>query len=159
MQYSSWVLYYFLPQAQGSNVCIIIYCLFTPDHVVAFPEKLLKTIATRFAIFSLNFTKNCLAARLRLYPLGELKGRRQRISTVGYQMIFRKINTEETFLPFTVITNKEKSSICEIYCRESGRKMEKWNVFTTTIITITTERNTVNHYDKIYCVFEILTNK
>ena len=28
-----------------------------PVHVVAFPEKLLKTIATRFAIFSLKFTK------------------------------------------------------------------------------------------------------
>jgi len=28
-----------------------------------------------------------------------------------------------------------------------GRKMEKWSVFTTTTIIITTERNTVNHYD------------
>jgi len=36
-----------------------------------------------------------------------LKGHRQRISTVGYKTIFRKINTEETFLPFTVITNKD----------------------------------------------------
>jgi len=35
-----------------------------------------------------------------------LKGHRQRISTVSYKTIFRKINTEETFLPFTVITNK-----------------------------------------------------
>ena len=35
----------------------------------------------------------------------------------------------------------------------------KWNVFTTTTIIITTERNTVNHYDKIYGVFETLTNK
>ena len=33
--------------------------------------------------------------------------------------------------------------------RQRGRKN-----FTTTTITITTERNTVNHYDKIYCVFE-----
>ena len=39
--------------------------------------------------------------------LAPLKGHRQRISTVGYKTIFRKINTEETFLPFTVITNKE----------------------------------------------------
>jgi len=37
-----------------------------PDHVVAFPKKLLKTIATRYAIFSLKFTKNSLAAGLRL---------------------------------------------------------------------------------------------
>ena len=64
---------YFLPQAEGSNVCIIIYCLFIPDHVVAFPEKLLKTIATRCAIFSLKFTKNRLAAGLRPDPLGELE--------------------------------------------------------------------------------------
>jgi len=35
----------------------------------------------------------------------------------------------------------------------------KWNVFTTTTTIITTERNTVNHYDKIYGVFETLTNK
>jgi len=34
-----------------------------------------------------------------------VKGHRQR--TVGYKTIFRKINTEETFLPFTVITNKD----------------------------------------------------
>jgi len=54
--------------AQCSNVCIIIYCLFMPDHIVAFPEKLLKTIATRCAIFNLKFTKNRLAD-----PLGELK--------------------------------------------------------------------------------------
>jgi len=43
------------------------------DHVVAFPEKLLKTIATRCAIFSLKFTKNGLAARLHPDPLWELK--------------------------------------------------------------------------------------
>ena len=36
-----------------------------------------------------------------------IKGHRQRISTVGYKTIFRNINTEETFLPFTVITNKD----------------------------------------------------
>ena len=35
-----------------------------PDHVVAFPEKLLKTIATRCAIFSLKSTKNRLAEEL-----------------------------------------------------------------------------------------------
>jgi len=28
-----------------------------------------------------------------------------------------------------------------------GRKTEKWNVFTTTTIIITTECNTVNHYN------------
>jgi len=39
--------------------------------------------------------------------LAPLKGHRQRISTVGYKTIFRKINTEETFLPFTVVTNKD----------------------------------------------------
>ena len=39
---------------------------------------------------------------------------------------------------------------------ENGKK---WNVFTTTTIIITTERNTVNHYNKIYSVFETLTNK
>ena len=44
-----------------------------PDHVVAYPEKLLKTIATICAIFSLKFTKNRLAAGLRPDPLGELK--------------------------------------------------------------------------------------
>ena len=42
------------------KVCIIIYCLFMPNHVVAFPEKFLKIIATRSTIFSLKFTKNCL---------------------------------------------------------------------------------------------------
>ena len=44
-----------------------------PDHVVAYPEKLLKTIATRCAIFSLKFTKNRLAAGLLPDPLGELR--------------------------------------------------------------------------------------
>jgi len=43
------------------------------DLVVAFPEKLLKTVATRCAIFSLKFTKNRLAAGLCPDPLGELK--------------------------------------------------------------------------------------
>ena len=38
---------------------------FVTDHLVAIPEKLLKTIATRRgAIFSLKFTKNLLAAGL-----------------------------------------------------------------------------------------------
>ena len=36
-------------------------------------------------------------------------------------------------------------------------KRKKLNVITT--ITITTECNTVNHYDKIYCVFKSLTYK
>jgi len=41
-----------------------------PDHVVAFAEKLLKTIATICAIFSLKYTKNRLVAGLCLDPLG-----------------------------------------------------------------------------------------
>jgi len=40
-----------------------------PDDVVAFPKKLLKTIATRYAMFGLKFTKNCLAAGLCPDPL------------------------------------------------------------------------------------------
>jgi len=45
------------------------------DHVVTFPEKLLKTIATRCEIFSLKFTKNRFTAELRPdpLPLGKLK--------------------------------------------------------------------------------------
>ena len=50
-------------------------------------------------------------------------------------------------------------SLVPIALSSVGRKTEKWNVFTTTTIIITTERNTVNHYDKIYGVFETLTNK
>ena len=49
-----------------------------------------------------------------VHPTGQVKafhilfkGHRQRISTVGYKTIFRKMNTDETFLPFTVITNKD----------------------------------------------------
>ena len=53
------------------------------------------------------------------------------------------------------------TSLVPIAVSSVGRKMEKLNVFTTTTIIITTERNTVNlnHYDKIYGVFETLTNK
>jgi len=40
---------------------------------VSFPEKHLKTVATRGEIFSLKFTKYRLAAGLRPDPLGELK--------------------------------------------------------------------------------------
>jgi len=47
--------------------------LFVTNHIVAFPEKLLKTIATRGAIFSLKFTKNRLAAALCPDLLGEIK--------------------------------------------------------------------------------------
>jgi len=43
------------------------------DRFVLFPEKLLKMVATRGEIFSLTFTKYCLAAGLRLDPLWELK--------------------------------------------------------------------------------------
>jgi len=45
------------------------------DHVVTFPEKLMKTIATRCEIFSLKFTKNRFTAELRPdpLPLGKLK--------------------------------------------------------------------------------------
>ena len=42
--------------------------------------------------------------------------------------------------------------------RPENGKMKCFHYYCTTI-TITTERNTVNHYDKIYCVFETLTNK
>ena len=48
---------------------------------MAFPEKLLKTIATRCAIFSLKFTKNRLAAGLPRSPSRNMgptsKGRRR----------------------------------------------------------------------------------
>ena len=40
---------------------------------MAFPEKLLKTIATRYALFSLKFITNRLAAGVCPDPLGELK--------------------------------------------------------------------------------------
>ena len=85
-------------------------------------------------------------------------------------------------MPFTIIANKDYfprkitiiNSISEnlllrfIYGRDvigancvEQRRSEngKMKVFTTTTIIITTERNTVNHYDKIYGVFETLTNK
>jgi len=61
----------------------------------------------------------------------DIKGRRQRISTVGYKTIFRKINTEETFLSFTVITNKDYfsrnllnllSANCNIVCNHTAGK-------------------------------------
>ena len=44
-----------------------------PDQCMAFPEKLVKTIATRCAIFCLKFNKNRLAAGLCPDLLGELK--------------------------------------------------------------------------------------
>ena len=62
-----------------------------------------------------------------------IKGHRQRISTFGYKTIFRKINTQETFLPFTVIKNKDYFSrflrnllsycrgICDLYLWRSWR--------------------------------------
>jgi len=43
------------------------------SRVLALPVNLLKTIAATGAIFSLKFTKDCLAAGLRPDPLGELK--------------------------------------------------------------------------------------
>jgi len=42
---------------------------------------------------------------------------------------------------------------------DEHRRPENGNVFTTATIIITTEHNTVNHYDKIYGVFKTLTNK
>jgi len=51
----------------------LVYNILWPITYVAFPENLLKTIATRGAIFSLKFTKTRLAAGLRPDPLGELK--------------------------------------------------------------------------------------
>ena len=53
-----------------------------PDHVVAFREKLLKTIATRCTIFSLKVTENRLAAGLRPDPLGELKRSPDPLATI-----------------------------------------------------------------------------
>ena len=44
-----------------------------PRFDVAFPEKLLKIVATRGEIFSLKFTEYRLAAGLRPDSLGELK--------------------------------------------------------------------------------------
>jgi len=43
------------------------------SRVLALAVNLLKTIAATGAIFSLKFTKDCLAAGLRPDPLGELK--------------------------------------------------------------------------------------
>jgi len=37
------------------------------------------------------------------------------------------------------------TSLVPIALSSVGRKTEKWNVFTTTTIIITTERNIVNH--------------
>ena len=67
--YKSLIITIVIQTPLGSNVCIIIYYLFMSDHVVAYHEKLLKTIATRCAIFSLKFTKNRLAAGLFTDPL------------------------------------------------------------------------------------------
>ena len=53
---------------------------------------------------------------------------KQRISTVGYKMIFRKINIEETLLPFTVITNKDYFS----------RKKAQFAKFTVAVYVIYT---------------------
>jgi len=50
----------------------VMYCVFFAiDHVLKSFVNLLKTIATTGAIFSLQFTKNRLAAWLRPHPLGE----------------------------------------------------------------------------------------
>jgi len=52
----------------------VTYCVFFAiDHVLVCLVNLLKTTATTGAIFSLQFTKNRLAARLRPNQLGELK--------------------------------------------------------------------------------------
>jgi len=42
---------------------------------------------------------------------------------------------------------------------ENGKMKCFQSLLQSTAITITTELKTVNHYDKIYCVFETLTNK
>jgi len=46
---------------------------FAIDHVLVSLVNLLKTTATTGAIFSLQFTKNRLATKLCLDPLGELE--------------------------------------------------------------------------------------
>jgi len=55
-----------------------------------------------------------------------LKDHRQRIPKKCNKTIFRKINTEETFLPFTVITNKDYFS----------RKKLKLRKFTVAVYVI-----------------------
>jgi len=61
-------------EASGQNSAPSIYfeSLATqcPQFDVSFPEKLLKIVATRDEIFSLKFTKYCLAAGLCPDPLG-----------------------------------------------------------------------------------------
>ena len=54
--------------AQGN-----VLCFFAIDHVLVSLVNILNTIATTDAIFSLQFTKNCLAAGLCPDPLGELE--------------------------------------------------------------------------------------
>ena len=72
------------------------------------------------------------------------------VETVGGKMQWTQAAVRR-LSPTNTVNSQALSSV--------GRKTEKWNVFTTTTIIITTERNTVNHYDKIYDVFETLTNK
>ena len=78
-----------------------------------------------------------------------------------YRLFSKKKNDYKlNFRKFTVaILSMVVTSLVPIALSSIGRKTEKWNVFTTTTIIITTELNTVNHYDKIYGVFETLTNK
>jgi len=61
-------------EATGENCAPSTYFKFlatqSPQFDVSFPEKLLKIVATRDEIFSLKFTKYCLAAGLCPDPLG-----------------------------------------------------------------------------------------
>ena len=77
-----------------------------------------------------------------------LKGHRQRISTVGYKTIFRKINTEETFLPFTVITNKDYFS----------RKKAQFAKFTVAVYVIYFYGRDVTHILKLVTIAILLVN-
>ena len=56
---------------------------FAIDHVLVSLVNLLKNIATIGAIFSLQFTKNRLAAGLRLDPLGNLSAPPDPLAAIG----------------------------------------------------------------------------
>jgi len=70
--------------------------------------------------------------------------------TVGGKMQW----TQAAVRRWSPINNTANSPRTFMALSSVGRKTEKWN-----FLTITTERNIVNHYDKIYCVLETLTNK
>ena len=81
-----------------------------PDHVVAFPEKLLKTIATRCAIFSLKFAKKPFGGRAPSDPLGSLSAPPDQLAAIG-GLLLREGEGEE----------KEKRG----EMREGGKELER----------------------------------